>query len=312
MRIELQDCIKLLREKDHFLIVTHARPDGDTIGSAAALCLALREIGKTAYLYNNPEFSDNYMEYAEEFLPRGDFDHRFTIGVDMASRDLRPIGFLEEIDLCIDHHHSNSIFARWTLLYDYSSCGEAILEVIKALPCDMNQKLAELLYIAISTDTGCFCYGNTDANTHRAAAELVDYGARNGYLNKKLFRTVSLKRIQLECMIYAKMDFYRDGSLAIATITLDMLEGLGAVEDDCEDISSLPGRIAGVMVGITVREVAPDNCKVSVRTSEQYRADKICAQFGGGGHTMAAGCTLDCEVQKARELVLKAALEETG
>jgi len=305
------ECAALLREQDNILLLTHRRPDGDTLGSAAALCHALRRIGKTAHMYPNPQITENYIKFMEPYLAPEGFEPSYVVAVDTADTGLFPEGFNGSVDLCIDHHPTNAYYAAKNFIRpEAASCGELVLQIIKALCGGLDEEEANLTYIAVSTDTGCFCYGNTTSDTHRAAAELIDYGANNKYLNKAIFRTFSAARLALEGMIYTGMTMHRDGKVAIAIVTLDMMEKAGANENDCEDIASLPGKIKGVEVSITIREMPTGPCKVSVRTTGTLDAARLCARFGGGGHAMAAGCNLDCTPQEAKEILLKAIDEE--
>jgi len=293
----------MLRENDRFLIVTHIRPDGDTIGSAAALCYALRKIGKTAYLYNNPQFGDSYPWISEPYIEPEDYEPAFFVSVDMADTSLFPQGFESSIDLCFDHHPSNTLYAKETLLWaDRASCGEVVMEVVKEL-CGLDVAVADLLYVAVATDTGCFVYGNTTGDTLRAASELCYAGARNAYLNKILFRTSSKARLALEGLIFASLRYFHDGKTVIAVVTKDMLEKAGANEQDCQDIAALPGRAEGAFTSVTIKEIDENHCKVSLRSNGIVDANKVCANFGGGGHKMASGCSIDKSCEEAAELI---------
>jgi len=171
----------------------------------------------------------------------------------------------------------------------------------------ISPESAEGLYAALTTDTGCFAYANTTANTLRVASLLVDAGAPHRELNRILFRTRTLGRIKIEGLIYTGLEFYYDGAVAISTITNEMMNTANADEDDVDDISSLPGSIEGVLVGITVRELTSvSDCKISVRTSPSVNANSICMRFGGGGHPMAAGCTMEMNVTEAKKALVEA------
>ena len=299
----IEETIALLRENDNFNIITHLRPDGDTIGSASALCYALRKIGKTAHLYDNPQFVDSYEWVAEPYIAPQGFVPSFTICVDLADSSLYPEGFEGLADLCIDHHPSNSHFAKNTLLWaDRASCGEIIMAVVKEL-CGLDPSVSDLLYVAVSTDTGCFVYGNTTGETLLAASELCFSGARNAYLNKILFRTNSKARLALEAQILSSFRYYHEGKTVISVVTKEMIEKAGAVERDTQDIAALPGRVEGAFTSITVKELDAKHCKLSVRTNGVVDANKVCARFGGGGHKMAAGCTMDCSCHDAPDVL---------
>ena len=307
--LTLNECAALLRGNDRFCLLTHTRPDGDTLCSAAALCSALRRMGKKAALFRNPEITETYAPLTAPYLytegKRG-----FVVACDVADVTMLPETWKGEIDLAIDHHPKNPGYARATLLDgSKASCGELVMELIELLCGGMTAEEATLLYIAVSTDTGCFSYGNTRAATLRAAAHLIDNGADNGELNRQFFRSYSPGRIRLEGLVYANLQSFRNNQVNIAVVTLDMMRQAGATEDDCEDLASLPGKVRGNQVGITVRELEPGKCKVSVRTGPNVNSAELCARFGGGGHPMAAGCTLNTDPEIAA-LLMQAALNE--
>jgi len=311
MNLNLNDTVKYLKEHDGYLLVTHIRPDGDTLGSAAALCHILRSIGKTAYVYDNPQTTAKYTVWTKPYLAPAGFAPYCVIGVDLASERLYPLGLPEDtaFDLCIDHHPTNTGYAsRLYCLPDKASCGELILLLAKELEC-LDKETASLLYIAVSTDCGCFMYGNTTAETHRAAAELIDAGADYKPLNVSLFRQQSFSRLMLEGLIFSEMRQYADGKVNVAVVTLDMMERSGATEDDCDDLASLAGRVEGSYVSATIRELGPRECKVSLRSGELFDCSAVCAHYGGGGHRMASGCTVYEDIETTRDLLVRDILE---
>ena len=171
----------------------------------------------------------------------------------------------------------------------------------------ISEVTAERLYVAVSTDTGCFSFGNTTSNTLSVAARLVDAGAPIKYLNKMLFRTKTMGRVKIEGLINTGMDFHFDGKVAIAAITREMMELSGADEDDLDDIATIAGSIEGVGIGITIRELSSINdCKISVRAMPQYNANEICKRFGGGGHQSAAGASIKKTITEVKTALLEA------
>ena len=303
----LNDCAAFLKEHDGYLLVTHIRPDGDTLGSAAALCHILRRMGKTAYVYDNPETTPSYAKWTAPYLAPEGYAFSCCVGVDLASERLFPKGLPEDthFDLCIDHHPTNTGYAeRLYCLEDKASCGEVILLLAKELG-GLDKTLADLLYIAVSTDCGCFVYGNTTADTHRAAAELIEAGANHQELNRALFRTFSFSRLMLEGLIYSSMKTYWDGKLAVATVTLEMMARSGATENDCDDLASLAGRVEGCTVSATIRELSAGVCKVSLRSNKYFDCTAVCALHGGGGHRMASGCTIYATPEETREIIAR-------
>ena len=301
-----KSCADFLKKRDNFLILSHKNPDGDTMGSCAALCSALRRIGKTAYLYPNPDVIKKLRPYVESFYAPDDFVSEYTVSVDVATEGLFAAGFEGEVDLCIDHHPTNSRYAKNLLLKaDKASCGEIVLELVKTLCGNVTKAEADLLYIAVSTDTGCFMYANTKPDTHRAAAKLMEYGADCMVLNQIFFRKKSAARLRLEGLVFSTMNFYRDGKIAVVKITQDMLKNCGATEDDLDDIAGLAGMAEKSLVNITIREKSDGSSKVSLRSGKDVNSSKICAVFGGGGHDMAAGCTISSSPEKAETMLLE-------
>ena len=299
-----------LKERNNFLILTHRRPDGDTVGCAGALAQGLREIGKTAYVLSNPEMTPRYAQFVEDYISPEGYEYEHTIMVDTASEALFPKngnGFKDNVSLAIDHHASNTMYAEYTCLdASTAACAEVVYEILISLSGSISAKIAECLYVAVSTDTGCFAFANTTANSLRVASLLIDAGAPNKALNRMLFRTKTRARITIESMIFGGLEFYFDGRVAIATITIDMLKSAGTVEDDIDDIASLPGSVEGVLAGITIRELtSTTDCKGSVRTSPLVDAHAISSRFGGGGHAMASGFSMNKTLDEVKEALLE-------
>ncbi len=303
------ECAKWLKAQDNILLLTHVRPDGDTLGSAAALCSALRRSGKKAALYNNPDITEKYYKYVSAYI-EDSFSYNCAVAVDVAEKHMICSGFEGEVQLCIDHHPSNSNYADELLLNPgKASCGEIVLDVIKALCGNVSPEEASLLYMAVSTDCGCFRYANVTAETFAAASELIGYGAQVQKLNFDLFRQVSKARIVLEGLICSGLKFYADGKIVVATVTEKMMQEAGATENDCDDIAGIPGRVEGCVLSLVIRELAPGRCKVSARSHPGFDCSALCARFGGGGHKMASGCTVDASPEETREILVNAALE---
>ena len=228
-----------------------------------------------------------------------------TVSVDIATPSLFAEGYEGEVELLIDHHPTNSHFAPNELIRaEKSACGEIVLEVIKCLCGSVTPEEATLLYIAVTTDTGCFQYANTNSDTFAAASELLRNGAKAHMVSETFFRKVSLARLKLEGMIYSNMVFYRDGKVVISLITREMLEKSGAGKDDFDDLAGLSGRAEGCDINITIREQESGSSKVSIRSRPGVSSTAIASVFGGGGHEMAAGCTIPAGPEKAREMLL--------
>ncbi|MDR1299424.1 MAG: DHH family phosphoesterase [Oscillospiraceae bacterium] len=309
--MNIDETARWLDERDRYLILTHRRPDGDTIGSAAGLARGLRLRGKTAYALTNPEATERYLPYIREYWAPEGYSPEFIIAVDTASREMFQVNggeYCGRVDLCIDHHPSNTLYAK-LICADFAraSCGEIIFDVLSLWEGAVDEAVAAALYVAVATDTGCFAFGNTTAQTLRAASELALAGAPIGRINKKLFREKTRARALLEGSVFSGLEFHYGGAAAIATVTNEMLRLAGATENDLDDIASLPGSIDGVSVGVTIRELSgADGCKVSVRSGDSVNANALCARFGGGGHAMAAGFTARERSERVKADVISA------
>ena len=308
-RLTVRETAARLRQMDNVLLLTHVRPDGDTIGSAAALCQALRDMGKTAYLLYNPEITDTYAPYAEPYWASEGFVPEHIVSADIAALNLLPdnaAAYASRIELAIDHHGSQEFFAAETCLdADAAACGEIIYRVIRELTA-VTPAIALLLYVAISTDTGCFVYANTTADTHRIAAELLETGIDVGPVNKVLFRTKSKTRLAMEARMVADMELYDGDRVVVMSIPLSLRRELHATEADIEELSSLAALVEGTDCGITLRELKPGRVKLSLRTGPRVDACAVCQRLGGGGHKAAAGATVDSTLEDAKALILKA------
>ncbi|MCD8004964.1 MAG: DHH family phosphoesterase [Oscillospiraceae bacterium] len=300
----------LLRQWDNLLILTHLRPDGDTVGCAAGLCLALRQLGMRAYVLHNEEATPVIASYIAGLEPPDGWQPEFVVSVDVATLDLFPqsaAGWKGQIDLAIDHHQSHTGFGKSTCLdASCAACGELVYDICLALG-PVTPEVALPLYAAVSTDTGCFVYGNTTARTHRVAAALMETGIPYREVNKAHFRTKSLKRLQLESILMQGMDLHQGGTIAVGSLSLADMAQVGAGEADAEDIAAFLGQIEGVSVSVTIRELKPGECKISLRTNPTLlNATDVCALLGGGGHDAAAGCTVAGTVRETRAAILRA------
>lgn len=306
-----REAAALLEGMDQILILTHRRPDGDTIGCGAALCLALRQKGKTAWVLPNEDAHGLFTPYFEDVLAPEGFAPRFAVTVDTAAPGMLPDSgkvWKERIDLSIDHHGSNEHYARATCVDpSCAACGELLWRIFRLMDVEITPRIALLLYMAIATDTGCFVYSNTTPETHRIAAALMETGFDAQWVNKRHFRQKSLKRMRIESRLISEMELEQDGTLVFAFITLDLIREIGATEEDLEDISSFIGLLQGVDNAVTIRQLKESECKISLRTDgKTLNASRVCAVYGGGGHAAAAGCTIYGSPRRAKEDMLRA------
>ncbi len=298
---------------DHFCILSHRRPDGDTIGSTAALCLGLRQLGKTAHVLQNPEISDRFLWLHEGLTKESAEEQDTIVTVDVASPGMLPKAFqhlLGRIQLRIDHHSSATSFTEAELVDGSSaSCAEVVWDVLELMGVQADQPISEAVYVGVSTDTGCFRYSNTTSHTFSVAAACAAAGARVYELNQELFETNTLGRLRMQAWIVDHMKLLRGGEMAIVAIPKSKELEIGVTEDDMDNISSFPRTVAGVCMAATLRETSDDGTKISVRAVPGYDATKVTEIFGGGGHKGAAGASLKMPLNEAAKAVEEAMLE---
>ena len=306
------ECAQFLSEHDNYLILSHRRPDGDTTGSSAALCLGLRQLGKTAFVLENREVSERFCWLHQGLTKSAAQGNETVVSTDVASPSLLPENakkLLGSIALRIDHHGSATSFTDAELVDPHSaSCAELIWDVLSLMGVKADQKIAEAVYVGTSTDTGCFRYANTTAHTFETAAVCAQAGAHIYELNQELFETNTLGRLKMQGWIVEHMKMLAGGTMAICAIPRGVEEELGVTPDDMDNISSFPRTVAGVCVAATLRETAEGDTKISVRAVPGYDAAKVTEKFGGGGHKGAAGASLKMPLKEAAEAVEKAML----
>lgn len=314
--INVSEASALLKKKNNILILTHRNPDGDTLGCGFALFRALKKLGKSVDLRCPDSMPEKYSymwqdtDYDSESAKS--FKADYIVSVDIASMQL--LGALSEeyktIDMCIDHHITNTKYAKNILLQPTAAACEIVFDVISELGIYIDRKIADCLYTGIATDTGCFRYGNTTPQTHIKGAELIKLGADYENINRVMFETKTLSYLKLEQKALEGIEMYYDNKCAIIIITQQMLKDTGTDESDCDGITVLSRKIEGVLCGITLRQRSDMTYKCSLRTYPPINAANICHTFGGGGHIAAAGCEFSDDVNFAKSRILKAVEKE--
>ena len=302
-----------LASNDGFAILTHRRPDGDTLGSAALLCRGLRQLGKVAYILENPEITPKYAPLHRGLTMPSVQEGDVLIAVDTASKGMLPEAFAhlaDAIALRIDHHGTADSYTDWELVEpEMAACGELIYAVLQELGITLDEPMADALYTAVSTDTGCFRYANTTENTFRVAADCAKVSKNLFALNQVYFETNSLGRLRLQGWLVENAIFLQEGKAVICPLPKSVEKELGLTEDDMENISGFPRTIDGVKIAATIRQEGDSKVKISVRAVPGCDAAAICAKFGGGGHKGAAGASMTCTMDEAVN-ALKEAIPE--
>ena len=232
------------------------------------------------------------------------------ITVDVAAPRMLPDAWLclqEKMQLRIDHHGSATSFTPNVLVDSTAAaCGEIIYDVIMAMGAEMTKEIAWRLYIAISTDTGCFRYANTTANTYRVAAACAETGAELYPITQELFDTTSISELKLQNWMVDHAVFLCDGKAAVCAIPPELEESVS--KEDLEGISGFLRSIEGVKISATIRKTET-GCKMSVRAIPGFDAAAVCRKFGGGGHKGAAGASLSMSMEEAARAAAEALTE---
>lgn len=308
MDITIHQAAQRLLEQDNITVLCHRSPDGDTLGSGYALCHGLASLGKRCRLRCADAIPGDMLPFLGT-LGDEPATEDFVVAVDVADRVL--LGSLEadygqRVDLVVDHHPSNTRYGRETCLdTQAASTTQLMAQLLEAMQATLTPTIAGCIYLGLATDTGCFRYSNTTADTLRTAARMLDAGLDAYPMNKVLFETKKPGRLAVECHVLQNLEYYYQRRCAVMTVLLETVRTLGATEDELDGLSALPRQIDGVWVGVTIREQeAGARCRISVRTNSQLNASTICAAFGGGGHMRAAGCTILAGVEQAKALLV--------
>lgn len=317
VELSLAELCSFLKERDNYVILCHASPDGDTLGSAYALKMGLRKLSKKAQVICCDEIPAKYNYFIDD--SDSSFVPETVVAVDVA--DIKLLGdiyaqFEGRIDLNIDHHISNTKYAKRLYLdANAAATAECIYEILDELGVEFDSMMANALYTGMSTDTGCFKYSNVTVRTHEIAARLYEIGVDAAEINRKMFDTKSRSRLELEMMVLSGAEFHFDDKCMILAVTLEMQRKTGCSGSELEGVAAISRSVEGVLAGVSIKQIEDQKFKVSLRTYPPLDASAICRELGGGGHVAAAGCTLEGDLETVKKQILtavKTALEENN
>jgi len=312
----MRDIAAWLRSHDDFAVVPHVSPDGDSYGSCIAMALALKSIGKRAFVAAPP------VPLMYDFLPAQDLIHmgddmpyapKSIVHMDTASPDRIAVQFENGAETAlIDHHETNAGFddVRW-IKGDASSVGEMLMSLLHEMKIAITKEIAICIYTAISTDTGNFQFASTTPESLRATAELIECGLEIGEVSTHLFRSRTLARTQLLGEALHAMELKNGGKIAMTIVTKEMMARCGAGHPDTEGIVNYLNEIRGVKAAAMLEE-RDGETKVSLRSQEWIDVAQIARSLGGGGHKSAAGVTIKAEPSRAAEILMEKLGEAVG
>lgn len=299
---------KLIQQKE-VAIFCHMRPDGDSIGSALALKLAMQSLGAKADVFcvdNIPEkflFIDQATDIKKEF--GGEYSALVSVDCGDASRFTSSADFFikHKNTFNIDHHISNTRFAKLNYVEDCAACAEIIYSLIKIMKVKITKEISNLLALGIITDTGNFKHKNVTERTFRISGELIGYGADFNLINYKMFNEQTPARAKLFGITMSKIRYFHEGRLAIACARQTDFLNSGAKHDETEGFIDFVMGISGLEVGVCIMEIKENSYKVSFRSKGKTDVNEVASTFGGGGHKLASGCIINGDFEEVLDKI---------
>lgn len=305
--------INAIKKAHNIAILPHVSADGDALGSSFALAIALKGLGKNATIYLEEDIPFIYGFMPGLILSKvynGTDNIETDVAVALDTGDLQRLGkrraIFEKSSLTvnIDHHTTNSMFATLNHVIPYSSASaEIIYQMIKSMGINLNGEMALCLYVAIATDTGGFRYANTTAITHQITADLINNGVDIADTSQKVFDTISHEKLKLISLGIQNLEFHENGKIAVMTVTREMLEKSGALDEDC-DIVGLGRNVKGVEIAVMLREKDNGEIKVNLRSNTDFDVARLAASFSGGGHKKASGFSAKGHIEDVKSELL--------
>jgi bifunctional oligoribonuclease and PAP phosphatase NrnA len=300
-----------IRSRDRFLLTAHEGPDGDALGSLLGMHHLLTALGKDSVMFLAAKEFPLPIEY--RFLPLEEVFHeapadmadRAAIFLDCGNIDRMPVDFLAADDVFtinVDHHHDNTLFGDVNLVEVDASCtAEIVYELAVLLGVEITAEMAAALYVGLVTDTGKFMYENTNARTHRIAADLIEAGVEVDETYRRLYEHVPLEKLRLLSRALDGIQHHCEGRLVLAYISVADYEASGAGEEMTEGIIDHLRSVEGARVAALIRDLGDRGRaarKVSLRSSDgAVDVSAIARVNGGGGHKRAAGFSTDLELE---------------
>lgn len=301
-----------LRERERFVLTSHARPDGDAIGSQVALAFALRSLGKHVRLVNRDPVPAQYRDFPGietiEFATRVDGPTDAVVLLECSDLTRPGLDGLEPYFVVnIDHHLGNGMYgdANW---FDGSAaaCAEMVADVIDALGVPWTQDIASHLYLGIATDTGGFRHGPISARTFDVCRRIALTGVEAAALSRRIFDSFGIGRVKLTGTMLNQMELVHDGRLALLQFDDALLAACGATIDDTEGLVNVPLGAREVAAVALFKRQADGTARVSLRSKGAVDVRAVAGIWNGGGHTNAAGCTLTGEFDAAKRALVAA------
>ena len=302
---------KTLKNQENVCIITHVNPDGDALGSSAALRFALKKLGINACVVLNDKILHMYefTGWKTEIL---NDDHAFdcVIGVDFGelSRCGETARLFEnaKTKIIIDHHIGKEPICELFITQpEQAACAQIIFDLINLMGVEIDSDIATAIYLGIMTDTGGCRYGNTTARTHIILSQLIDK-VDSAHICRMVFDVTSPEKIQGQMELMQTLKRFESGRISVVSAQGDLAKNEDALGNGANMALNLEGSVAGVLF----KERGEAETKVSLRTLGEINASKVCGFFGGGGHFNASGCTINLPFDEAKTAFLEKLKEE--
>ncbi len=312
----LAEIAGVLRDRQRFVVISHARPDGDALGCTLAMTLCLRQLGKDVTAWNEDGVVEKF-----RFLPCSElitrppaepqsFDVAIVIDNAVENRAGKAREAIAHADVWIniDHHHTNDRYGDLAYVDATAPAAAQVLyELFRAGDLPLTREMADSLFVAISTDTGSFQYPSTTARTYEIAADLIRAGANVGDLSQKMYESYPRRRLELLRALLNDLRMSSRDRVASIALSAETARRVGARPEDTEGLIDTIRAIDTVVAAAFLEEMADGKVRISLRSkSAKIDVSKVCAQFGGGGHKLAAGARASGSLATVQEKVLQA------
>jgi phosphoesterase RecJ-like protein len=295
-----------IRRRQRFVVVSHARPDGDAIGSSVAMALALEQLGKQVRVVSRDRVPPQMEAFAGvgaiEVVDRIDDPGDAVIVMECGDVQRTGVAGLDRgFVINIDHHPGNTMYGaiNW---FDLSAaaCGEMVFELIAALGATLTRDIATHVYVAILTDTGSFHYSNITPRTFDICRQCIDAGVSPSLVARAIFDSNNLGRLKLFGAVLHQMRLDPSGHIATLWVDQKLAGDCGGTYEDTEGLVNLPLTVKDIQAVVFFKENGPGDWRVSLRSKGEIDVNAIAREFGGGGHMNASGCSASGEFDDLR------------
>jgi len=308
---ELTEIVEAIRARQRFVISSHTRPDGDSIGSSLAMAFALRAMGKEANVVHSDPAPGPLMQFpgVRDIQVMPQVGNHYDAAIVMECGDLGRTGVagLDRFFLInIDHHPGNVGYGRLNWFNpDAAACGEMVFDLVKALGAPLTPEVAIHVYLAILTDTGSFHYANISPRTFEICKEALEAGVDPVAVARNVYDSNNMGRLKLFGAVLSAMQIDASGRVAIVYLDHEMARAAGGTYEDTEGLINLPLTVKEILAIVFFKQIEGDEYRVSMRSKGTIDIGGIAKEFGGGGHRNAAGCTVTGAIDALKKMFIE-------